>query len=151
MTLYLIIMYVVSLALGYVTRFHEATLDLGKALSDFDTGRGYQDAVMPPGILKLSIAAYVLCLLGIVYSFWSFGWLTGIGVSAAFYIAVVINRMFILPKRTSVHYRKIIVESMISRHADYLRDGDELRASVIAELLEKMNIPVNEFVKQLRK
>lgn len=151
MTLYLILMYIASLALGYVTRFHEATLDLGKALSDFDAGRGYQDAVMPPGILKLSVAVYVLCFLGIVYAFWSFGWLTGVGVSVAFYIAVVINRMLILPKRTSPHYGRIIVESMISRHADYVRDGDKLRASIMAELLEKMNIPVNEFMKQLKK
>ncbi|MGH9428005.1 MAG: hypothetical protein ACRD2L_17105 [Terriglobia bacterium] len=37
---------------------------------------------------------------------------------------------------------------MINRHADYLKSGDTLRASVMAELLEKLGIPVNSFVAQ---
>ena len=40
---------------------------------------------------------------------------------------------------------------MINRHADYLKSGDTLRASLMAELLEKLDIPVNEAIKRLNK
>ena len=54
------------------------------------------------------------------------------------------------PAPSLLHFRKLIVHSMINRHADYLKSGDTLRASVMAELLETLGIPVNPFVAQIK-
>jgi hypothetical protein len=151
MTLYLILMYLAALALGYVVRFTQATLALGRSLSDAGTPRGYQDAITPPRFSIFALAIYALCLGGIIYGFWQFGWLSGAGISAGFLVALVINGALLLPRKGSEHFRRLIIGSMIRRHADYLKSGDALRATVMAMLLEKLGIPVNEFIERLKK
>ena len=130
---YLIVMYLVSLALGYVLRFTEATHALGKSLSDAPTGSGYQDAITPPRFSSLAIIVYLIAFFSNAYGWWQYGWLIGLGVTVGFYFVGSINRLLFLPKSNSDHFLKIITNSMISRHADYMRSGDELRASAMAQ------------------
>jgi hypothetical protein len=151
MFIYLSLMYVVSLALGYVLTFTNATLSIGKALSNAGTPTGYQDAITPPWFSTFAIAVYVASLIGIIYGWWEFGLLSGLGVTVGFFVVVIINKVILLPKNDSDHFRNIIVRSMIKRHADYLKSGDTVRATVMSELLEKMGMPVNEFVERLQK
>lgn len=151
MTLYLILMYLVSLALGYVLAFTQATLFIGRELSDAGTPTGYQDAITPPRFTTFAILVYALCLVGVSYGIWTFGWLTGLGVTFGLLLATSVNLALILPKKDSQHFRGLVVHSLINRNADYLRFGDTLRASVIAELLDKLGIPVNKLVAQLKK
>jgi hypothetical protein len=143
---YLILMYLASLALGFVLRFTAATLTFGRFLSDTSTLTGYQNAITPPRFSMLALSVYALCLLGIIYGFWQFGWLAGFGIGAGFFFAVIINMVLLLPKKNSEHFRKFILRSMINRYADYLKSGDTLRASAMAMLLEKAGIPVNDFI-----
>jgi len=151
MAIYLIVMYVASGALGYVMRFTQATLAMGRSLSDTGTPTGYQDAITPPRFSRVALAVYVLCLGGIICGFWQFGLLTGAGIVVGFLVALVINTELLLPKRDSEHFRKVILRSMIARHADYLKSGDALRASAMAMLLERAGIPVDEFTERLTK
>ena len=151
MFLYIVLMYVVSSALGYVLAFIGATLIIGRSLSDASTPTGYQDAITPPRFSTFAIAVYVATLVGIIYGWWKFGWLLGLGVTIGFWVMVVVNKVVLLPKSDSEHFRRIIVHSMIHRHANYLKTGDALRASAMAGLLEKLGIPVNELVERLRK
>lgn len=151
MTLYLILMYLAALALGYVLRFTQATLALGRSLSEAGTPTGYQDAITPPRFSAFAFTVYALCLGGIIYGFWRFGWLRGACISAGFLVALGINGALLLPKKGSEHFRRLILGSMIRRHADYLKSGDTLRASAMAMLLEKLGIPVNEFIERLKK
>ncbi|MEO7864051.1 MAG: hypothetical protein ABIU05_27185 [Nitrospirales bacterium] len=151
MTFYLILMYLGSLTLAYVLRFTEATLALGRSLSDVETPTGYQDAITPPRLATIAFAVSTLCLLGIIYGFWRFGWLIGVGIIAGFFGVLMINKLLLLPKENSEHFRRIIVHSLINRHADYLKEGDALRASAVAMLLEKLGIPVNQINESLKK
>lgn len=151
MTAYLIVMYVLSLALGYVMAFTQTTLAMGRALSGAETGTGLQDAITPPWFSTLALLVYAACLGGVVYGIWAFGWLVGVGVTVGLLVASGINKAIILPKSNSDHFRKIVINSMINRHADYLKSGDALRASVMAELLTKAGVPVNEFVAQAKR
>lgn len=151
MTLYLILMYLVSLALAYVLVFTQATLFIGRSLSDAGTPTGYQDAITPPRFTTFAILVYALSLTGVIFGIWAFGWLIVLGVTVGFFVATAANLALVLPKNDSQHFRRLIVHSLINRHADYLKSGDTLRASVIGELLEKLGIPVNEFVADIKK
>jgi hypothetical protein len=151
MTLYLVLMYLISLALGYVLAFTGATFVIGRSLSDAGTPRGYQDAITPPRFSRFALLLYAASLGGIIYGVWAFGWARGLATAVGLLVAVALNKVLILPKSDGQHFRKLIVHSMINRHADYLKSGDTLRASVMAELLEKLGIPVNEFIAQMRR
>lgn len=144
-------MYLASLALSYEVAFTGATLSIGRSLSDAGTPRGYQDAITPPYSTTLAILVYAFSIGGIIYGVWAFGWLTGLGVAVGLFVAMVINGALITPKSDSQHFRNLIMHSMVNRHADYLKSGDALRASVMAELLEKLGVPVNELVAQIKK
>jgi hypothetical protein len=143
-------MYVLSLALGYDLSFTHSTLTMGRSLSDAGTATGYQDAITPPQFSSVALLVYAVCIASVIYGIWTFGWLVGSGAAVGLLIAARINMAFILPKSTGDHFRKIIIHSMINRHADYLKTGDILRASVMAELLEKAGVPVTEFVTQMK-
>jgi len=149
MTIYVIVMYLVSLAFGYDLAFTQTTLAIGKSLSDTGTGTGYQDAITPPPFSTFGILVYVVALAGVIYGFWAFGWLTGLAVAIGLVVAARLNMVLILPKINDEHFRRLIIHSMINRHADYLKAGDTLRASVMAELLAKLGVPVAEFVAQM--
>ena len=152
MTLYLFTMFLVSLALGYVLEFTGATLAIGRALGEGGTPRGYQDAVTPPWVTKIALLTYAVAFAGIVYGFWEFGGLAGLAIAIGFLVTTAVNKLLFLPKANSQHFRTIIVQSMIYRHANYLKEGDALRATVMGELLEKLGVPVNALVAEtLRK
>ncbi len=151
MVVYLVCMYFASLALGYILAFTGATLTIGRSLSDSDRPTGYQDAITPPRFSMFAILVYVICAVGLIYGFWRLGWLVGFGIIIGFFLAIVLNKVLILPKSHSDHFRNIIIHSMIKRHADYLKGGDTLRASVMGMLLEKLGMPINEFVNRFKK
>jgi hypothetical protein len=146
MTLCLVAMYLVSLAFGYVLEFTGTTLAIGRSLSDAGTSRGYQDAVTPPWITYISLLTYAASLIGIIYGFWAFGGVTGVAIAVGFLLMTALNKRLLLPKANSQHFRTLIIQSMIYRHANYLKEGDALRATVMGELLEKLGVPVNSFV-----
>lgn len=151
MTIYLVSMYLASLALGYILAFTGATLSIGRSLSDAATPTGYQDAITPPRFSTFAIVVYVICAVGLIYGFWGFGLVAGLGTTIAFVLVVALNKVIILPKSESEHFRKIIIHSMINRHANYLKTGDTLRASAMGMLLEKLGMLVNDLIARLNK
>ena len=151
MASYLALMYLVSLGLGYVLAFTQATLFIGRSLSDAGTPTGYQDAITPPSFAKFAMLVYLVSFASVAYGIWAFGFLVGLGTVLGLLLATSINIAIILPKKNGQHFRKMIVHSLINRHADYLKSNDALRASVLAEFLEKLGVPVKEFVASMRK
>ena len=148
MIVYFIGLYIVSLLLGYDTAFSEATLMIGKSINDTDSRTGYQDAITPRILSILSFVLYGVVLAWIVYGFIKYGWLVGLGIIVGFLFLMSLNKVILLPKKDSEHFRRIITGSMIRRYANYLRDGDELRASAMKALLEKLDIPVSELISE---
>ena len=148
---YFILLYAVSIALGYELRFTEATLRLGRALAKTQQGQGYQNAITPPASSIIGMVIYVLSITVLGWGFYAYGVPAGFAVALGFILMVILNRMLLLPNPESEHFRKIIIDSMVRRHADYVRKGDQSRASVIAELLEKAGVPLNELPHELQK
>ncbi len=128
-----------SFGFAYTMQFSMATLSLGRELSDFDSGTGFQNAITPPWQTNLAILVYVGCLAEVVAMWWVAGWFSAIGSI----LVIVIGSLFckiILPKTTGDHYKNLIFQSMLSRYANYVRDGDHMRAQAMKNLLERAGL-----------
>jgi hypothetical protein len=127
-------------AVAYTTRFSGATLSFGRKLSETSSGTGYQDAITPPASANFGLVVYVLTLAMLALSWYEFG----IGRVVISLVAVVLltllSRQF-LPHEDSLHFKKLIIQSMSRRHANFVRDGDRIRAAAMRELLEKAGVP----------
>jgi hypothetical protein len=130
---------VLSFGLAYAIIFSEVTLALGRTLSDERPGRGYQDALTPPWQARLSLIIYVQTFVVIALSWYEFGAGRALGTVVLLFGGSVLCRR-VLPRGHSRHYLKLIVISMAHRYADCLQRGDHVRASVMAQLLNKMGL-----------
>ena len=147
---YDLVLYLVALALGYQLRFTEATLHIGRTLSGASSRTGFQDAITPPTSAYLAFGVYGLAVIVVAVDFFRYGFLMGLAALLGFVVLVGLNRILLLPKPNSPHFREIVIKSMIRRHADYLRDGDQLRAGAMAELLKRAGLPVDDFVQRVK-
>jgi uncharacterized membrane protein len=141
---YFAVLYLISLFLGYTLIFNRATLLIGTEISYDNSPTGFQDAVTPPWLTSFSIFSYVVSLGWIVFGFYKFGIVIGIVSIIALIIVAFVNIAIVLPKRDSDHFEKLILNSMLNRYANYVKDGDELRAAAMGDLLERLDIPVSE-------
>jgi hypothetical protein len=132
---------ILSVALAYELRFTEATLHLGRSISDHPEGTGFQDAITPPASSNIAYIIYALTLGALIYSFFRFGFLWGIGLLLAFFVLLRIW-VAVLPPPTSPHFFRLITGSMARRYADYVRNGDQVRAATMADLLIRAGIQV---------
>jgi hypothetical protein len=144
MITYTIILWLASLLLGYSLVFQEATLAIGRSISDTDSPTGFQDAITPPWSTNLALLSYASSIGAVGYGWYQYGWLMGIGITIAFFFLVAINKVVLLPKSESDHFKWQILQSMINRYADSIKSGDSIRASGMATLLEKLGTPVPE-------
>jgi len=138
MIIYLIVMYVLSLLLAYELAFTASTRFIGKSINDTNSYTGYQNAITPPMSSYFAITLYIVTIAAIVFGFIKYGLLAGLGIILGFGFIIAVNRAVILPKENSRHFRLIIIRSMGRRRACYLRHGDDLRAAVMQELLNKL-------------
>ena len=136
---------IMTVLLSYQLRFSEATLIFGRELSDTDSATGFQDAVTPPWQTKFGFFAFGGTLFAIVAIWSDLGWLPGLAAVALVLIGLPLVRSF-LPRPDAPHFRNLILKSMISRHADYTRDGDTERASMMHELLVRAGLRVDEAI-----
>ena len=146
---YVVALCLVILAFSYQLRFTEATLHIGRALTGATSGTGLQDAVTPPASAYVAFVVYGLTLLVLAFGFYQYGIVLGFLALVAFVVATSLNRLFLLPRPDSAHFREIVIKSMIRRHANYLRDGDQLRAQAMAEVLTRAGIPIHDLVRRV--
>lgn len=144
MFIYFVGLYAASLLFGYVHALNSATLTLGRSISDTDTGTGFQDAITPPWSNNLAFFSYAVFVGVVGYGWYEFGWLFGIAITVGFFLIAGVN-LLLLPKSDSAHFRRLIVHSMMNRYANFVKSGDEIRASAMGTLLEKMGVPVPDF------
>ena len=131
---------VLALPLAYSLRFTSATLAFGRALSATTSNTGYQAAISPPWEVAFGLVVYSLTTVMLGVSWYAFG----LGRGALSLISLLLATMLfrrLLPAETSSHYKKLIIQSMASRYANFVRDGDTVRATAMKELLEKAGVP----------
>jgi hypothetical protein len=125
--------------LAYSLQFTEATLLLGRSLSDSGSKTGFQDAITPPWESKLSLVTYGLTLALIAASWIQFGFGRATLCVIALFVGLLIARR-ILPKPDSLHFKVVIIRSMSNRFADYMRDGDQVRGDMMKMLLQRAGV-----------
>ncbi len=130
---------VMSFGFAYTMQFTAATLSIGRELSDTNSATGFQNAITPPWQTNLAIFVYIACVAVIVIMWWQIGWLSALGSAAVIFIGSLLTKI-ILPKPYSIHYRNLISQSMCSRYANYTRDGDDMRAQAMKQLLIKAGL-----------
>ena len=125
--------------LGYILQFSSATLSMGRELADTDSGTGFQDAITPPWETKFALLVFGGSIVVVGIMWWHLGWLSAIGGAAVIVFGAFVAKL-ILAKTTENHYKMLILQSMCSRYANYVRDGDSLRADAMKQLLIKAGI-----------
>ena len=79
MVIYLIFLYIVSLALAYELQSTHAALLLGEQIAGPGKGAKYiQNAITPPASANVGLAIYFSCLAVAGYGWYRFGWLAGL-------------------------------------------------------------------------
>jgi hypothetical protein len=131
---------VLALAVAYSLRFTAATLALGRALSETASGTGYQAAISPPWEVAFGLVVYGLTLAVLAFSWYAFGIGRALLSLATVIFATMLFRRF-LPSEDSLHFKNLIIQSMSRRYANFVRDGDPVRAAAMKELLEKAGVP----------
>lgn len=127
---------IMAFAFAYMMQLYSATLALGRELADFSSKTGFQEAVAPPWEAYLMLAVQVVSVAVIGIMWWQLGGLSALGGAAVIFFGASLTKR-LLPKPTSAHYIDFITRSMLWRYADYVRDGDTLRASAMKQLLVK--------------
>jgi hypothetical protein len=131
---------VLALAVAYTTLLSVATLSLGRALSDTESRTGYQDAVTPPWSANFGVAVYGITLAVLGLSWYEFGIGRATLALIAFVVSILLSRR-VLPREDSLHFKTLIIQSMSRRYANFVRDGDPIRATAMKALLEKAGVP----------
>lgn len=128
-----------TIAFSYNMRFTQATLSLGQEISGVNSGTGLQDAITPPWQTNFAILSYIAVLAAVILIWWQSGWLSGIGsVAIVLFGGGIVGAM--LPEKDAPHFRYLIRQSMHSRYADYVRDGDTMRADAMKDLLIRIGV-----------
>lgn len=135
----LIVALISVFALAYVLLFTESTLILGIALSDTKVGSGFQDVITPPSRANFHLAAYFGPFAIATFVGWRSGTLSGLGILVAMFLAVTIAKR-LLRQAGRHHFTTQIVQSMGRRYAEYVKNGDPVRAQMMGELLQKMGV-----------
>ena len=113
--------------------FRNFNKEIGLELSSSKMGTGYQDAITPPKLNYVTFVFWPLNLFIIFASFADFGAM-GFIILGIFILSNVLTGIYILPKLDNFFLR-ILFNSMTNRHADYVRDGDDIRADAIKGIL----------------
>ncbi|MBI2865297.1 MAG: hypothetical protein HYX94_12125 [Chloroflexi bacterium] len=77
-----------------------------------------------------------------IVMWWQFGWISALGALVALLIGSSVVKLA-LPRPSSEHYRRLILRSMCGRYANYVRDGDALRAGAMKDLLNRAGMDLD--------
>ena len=129
-----IIAFIVAIPFRLDIGFRNFNKEVGLELSSSKMGTGYQDAITPPKLNYVTFVFWPLNLFIIFAGFADFGDV-GFIILGIFILSNVLTGIFILP-RLDKFFLRILFRSMTNRHADYVRDGDDIRADAIKGILD---------------
>lgn len=125
--------------LAYSLQFTAATLLLGRALSESNSGTGFQAAISPPWETCFGLLMYGLTLLLVGAWWYEFGVGRAILCVITLFAGLSIGGR-LLPKPDSLHFKALIIQSMANRYANFVRDGDHVRGDAMKMLLLKAGV-----------
>lgn len=140
---YALLVLALALMLAYTFALTRSTLMLGRRISETNSTRGLQDAVTPPWSTNLALVIYLAVLVALAVGFWRFGWIAAVLAAVTTWVVAGISTGILL-RIGRVHFERIIITSMTRRYADFRKSNDVVRAEAMAELLDRVGIPVED-------
>ena len=154
--------YIILILAGALWRFdmdfRHFNKKIGLELSESKQGSGFQDAITPPKLNWLSYFIYFLLIGSFITAFLDRGgWKTAL-ICLGILIATMVITGVILgsnqPNRKPLFekfYFRVLFNSMVNRHADYLKNNDNLRAEAMGNLVTKFKKIYKKEISQLIK
>jgi len=135
-------LYAVAALLGVIFRYSlgmvEACRVIGVNLSDSESDTGFQDAITPPYSSNFSILIWIAVAGVLGFSAYQFSW-GAFGIALAVFCGTgIVAGAALIPKPESKHFVLKIYRSMANRYADFVKNGDDIRAEAIKLLIDKM-------------
>jgi len=140
MLIYLIIMYLLSLIVGYAAAFDCSTKALWISARNNDMPETLQLALNPPWQRALANFSYCASFIGIGYGFLRLGLFAGAGIAFCFMVASKIGEMVLLHKMGSAQHLNIILRAIMRKQADCLLAGDMAQAKSLACLIDMVGM-----------
>lgn len=138
MTAFLILMYLLSLALGYACAFDCSTRELWRSTRTEGLPEFLQQALTPPWQRRLLRGSWLAALLGIGYGFWRLGIFPGAGLAFCFILAAKIGERFLLHRMRNLFHLNLVLRAVLRRQADYMKAGDMDRAKALEGVIQKV-------------
>ena len=137
--------YFIILTLAIVTRiilgFVNYTKSLGLELSNEKDGTGYQNAITPPLFPVIASVIYGLSLFFIISGFFNNSFTAGFIYLGLYLLTlIVVGATLFKPNSLSPlakPFYHIVLNSIVSRYANYKKNNDEVRAKALGIVLEK--------------
>jgi len=140
---FLILMYLLSLSLGYAAAFGCSTKALWKSVRNDRMPDALQIALSPPWAEMLLDAVYAASFLGLGYGFWKFGFFPGAAIAFCFMVAAKIGEMFLLHKMRSAFHLNIVLRAVLRSQAEYMQTGEMVQAKALECVIEKVALELN--------
>lgn len=139
----LIVMLLVSLALGYELAYTQSTRRLAIKISSADGWRFIQDALTPPRSNLVGCATYLWFTCGVTLVWLRFNWYYAVTICIISVMIVGLTASSLL-KYAGNWFEGSVIRSMMRRYADFVKEGDVMRANAASELLGRLGYPVPE-------
>ena len=136
MAYYLALLYFVSLLIGFCLNLTFTAKDIANNISLTGQDLKVQGCITPSFVYKLETFAFLFLICLIIYGFKSYGILFSIGVIISGFIVTALNMAILLPKTESPTYINIIYSSMWNRYANFVKNGDFVRAEAMKYFID---------------
>ena len=138
-----IILSIFSVYLNYALGLVKSCLVIGKKidtqkLTNNLTKNGYQDSLTPPISSRIGIINFVLILItfGVLWYEYS---INEFGVGIVILLSCTMLSRIYVPSPESNHYKRIIFSSIYNRYANYVKEGDIIRAKAAIDIMDLIN------------
>lgn len=129
---------ILALMTAYTLAFQGTTYTIGRLLVGATEGAGVQDAITPRSQTGRNIVMFSLIAILFVISALYFRWYYGLLIIVVSIMAGSVFGNILGFRPGSQRMIKAVTRSMMRRYDAYRREGDELRAEAIQELIERM-------------
>jgi hypothetical protein len=86
----------------------------------------------------MTLVTWALIIALFLYAIFGFGWREFGIVAGAFLVVSFVAGTTLVPKPESIHYLKLIHQSMANRYADYEKEGDTVRSDAMKVLISRV-------------
>ena len=111
---------------------------IGVAISNSGSDTGFQDAITPPHLTKMSLIIWVGVAAISGWLFFQFAWTQGLIGLMVFFVTSAIAGATFIPKPNSSKFLKAIHGSMIKRYENYEKQNDVVQAKALKMLISRV-------------